>query len=250
MYVNTLSVVIAVFMLVPSVLSGQQVNTRVDSIDLRVNARVQDPDQPQSALLPGGSSAWTGQPIMSETPFSGTSGPAQRPGAMGKTSQSPSLVGVSVWGPSSIAATPSSDISGGQEHTQTVKRWTKAGSSRKLSVMMATAELQSARSGHLQDELSVEQNVPSDSNLKLRKLKRAATRLGRLRIANSFQPKADGYVARWGHDTLGASFSASAMAKKQHESGLLLRYGFNARREREARRKHKYRVSGSNSATR
>jgi hypothetical protein len=99
-----ISVVAAAFTLVPALLSGQAVDSSVQGIDPTVASRVQDPDQPDNALLPGGSSAWTGQPIMSQTQSSGTSGPAQKGGSIAGTNQFPSLVGISTWGPSSSAA--------------------------------------------------------------------------------------------------------------------------------------------------
>jgi hypothetical protein len=93
-----------VFLFVPAVFLGQQVDPSVVAVDPSANSRVQDPDRPASALLPGGSSAWTGQPIMSEMPFAGTSGSAQSFGSTSKANQFPSLSGISLWGTSSSAA--------------------------------------------------------------------------------------------------------------------------------------------------
>jgi hypothetical protein len=235
LYLKTINIVIAAFMLVPGVLSGQAVNVGVAAVDLTVKSRVQDPDRPESALFPGGSTAWTGQPIMSQTQPSGTSGSAQKPGSTSRTSQFPSLVGNSAWGPSGIGTSSSQNASGTQVHTQNVSRWTKAPVSRKLNVMMATAEVQSARPGRAQSEFSVEQNELSDTNLQLRKLKQAAARSVRSRTANPLRSKADAATAsHWG----GGKLSASAIAQQQHESGMLLLYGFNARSNRQ---KHRHR---------
>jgi hypothetical protein len=233
MSLRTINIVVAAFMLVPGVLSGQVVNVGVAAIDLTVKSRVQDPDRPDSALLVGGSTAWTGQPIMRQTQPSGTSGSAQKPGSMSRTSQFPSLVGSSVWGPSSVVASSSLNTSGAQVLTKSVSRWTKAPVSRKLNVMMATAEVRSARPGRAQGELLVEENQLSDSRLQLRKLQQATARSARSRTTNPLRSKADASTAsHWG----GGKLSASAIAQQQHESGMLLLYGFNARSNRQRHR--------------
>src|SRR5580698_4947744 len=104
MHLKTTSIVIAALLLVPRVLPGQQVDPGVNAIDPTVNSRVQDTDFPASALLPGGSAAWMGQPIMTETP----SAPVQRV----RASQFPSLAGTaSKWGPTFSAVSSASDVS-------------------------------------------------------------------------------------------------------------------------------------------
>lgn len=233
--------VITVFLLAPGFLSAQEVNTRVGAIDPAVHSRVQDPDQPDSPLLPGGSSAWTGQPIMSQTPSSAVSGAAQKPGSMSKSSEFPGLVGVSVWGPSAVAPTPSADASSAQEQAPNAKHMTKATVSRKLNVM-AAIEAQSVKSGGLTDEFLVEQNLLSSSNPNLRKLKRATGKSARLRITRPFQGKADAATASlWGAD----NSSSYALGQQENESGMLLHYGFNARSNRRAERKRHHHHKGS-----
>jgi len=98
----------AAFLCEAGVLSAQQVDPGIVPFDPSANSRVQDPDRPDSPLLPAGncswSSPWTLQPIMSGTSFAGTFGPAQNLGPVIKASQFPSLGGTSVWGPSSASA--------------------------------------------------------------------------------------------------------------------------------------------------
>jgi len=101
MRLSTLSIGLAVFIIVPSVLSGQQVDPGVAAIDPSVHSRVQDPDQPSNALLPGGSNSWTGQPTMTPQPSSGPSAAAQRLHLTSGSNQFPSLMDVSSWTPSS-----------------------------------------------------------------------------------------------------------------------------------------------------
>lgn len=108
MYLRTTSIVIAAFLLVPGVLPGQQVDPSVNAIDPTVNSRIQDLDRPDNPLLAGGSVAWTGQPIMSQT----ASVQVQRL----RVSQFPSLVGPSKWAPtfsaeSSASGVPVSEVS-------------------------------------------------------------------------------------------------------------------------------------------
>lgn len=247
MYLKIISAVVAAFLLVPGVLSGQAVNPSVDAIDPAVHSRVQDPDQPDNALLPGGSSAWTGQPIMSQTPTSGASGAGQKPGTTTRTSQFPSLAGLSAWGGSSLTPSSSQSATTSPERVQTASRWTKAAASRKLNVMMAAADVKSAKLGHSDDDfsedaLSIEQKQLADANSKLRKLKQAADRSKRSRITNPFQARADAATAaHWGSDTS----SARALAQHQHESGMLLHSGFNARTAR--KRRHRGTAANANS---
>jgi hypothetical protein len=122
MYPRVASIVIAAFLLVPGVLAGQQVDPGVNAIDPTVNSRVQDSDRPNSASLPGGSAAWTGQPIMSQTP----SVPVQRL----RVSQFPSLAGTtSKWAPtfsalSSASGVPVSDVSALDAAAANASTWT------------------------------------------------------------------------------------------------------------------------------
>ena len=102
------SIVIAALLLVPRVLPAQQADPGVTAIDPTVNSRVQDLDHPDNPLLSGGSTAWTGQPSMSDAP----SAPVQRL----RVNQFPSLVVTSTWAPkySAVATAalgvPTSDV--------------------------------------------------------------------------------------------------------------------------------------------
>jgi hypothetical protein len=259
MYPRIILIAVAVCMLIPRLLSAQEVDPSVQAIDPSVNSRVQDPDSPDNALLPGGSSAWTGQPIMSQTPTtgaSGTSGSPQKTGSASRPSQFPSLVGVSAWGQSSFGSSSSQNASGAQDslsltgartRPQLASRWSRNAFSRKSNVTAASADPQSSRSGRAGDELSVEENRPSNSNLKLRGLKRATQRSTRSRITNPFQAKADAATAaHWGSD----QSSTYALTQQRHESGMLLHYGFNARSDRQAHRKRRKRGAATNSTSR
>jgi hypothetical protein len=238
-----IGLLIAAFVLAPAVLSGQAVDPSLEAIDPSVNSRIQDPDHPDSPLLPGGSSSWTGQPIMSQTQTAGASGAGQKPGSATsgttiRTNQFPSLVGASAWGGSSLAVSSSQTATTTTpEHVQTASRWMKTAASRRLNMMTAAADVKSAKLGHSDDDfsedaLSIEQKQLADANLKLRKLKQAADRSKRSRITNPFQAKADAATAaHWGSDTS----SARALAQQQHESGMLLHSGFNARTARRKR---------------
>jgi hypothetical protein len=254
MYLRTIGTVVAAFLLVPRVLPGQSVSPSVPAIDPTVNSRVQDPDRPDSPLLPGGSSTWTGQPIMSQAPTSGASGGGQKSGSTGsgstiRANQFPSLVGLSAWGGSTL--TPSSSLSATTTpgHAQTASRWTKAAASRKLNATMDAVDVKSAKRGRSDDDfsadaLSIEQKQLADADLKLRKLKQAADRSKRSRITNPFQAKADAATAaHWGSDTS----SSRALAQQQHETGMLLHSGFNARSTRRRKRAHGSSSSNANS---
>ena len=194
------------------------------------------------------STAWAGQPVMSDAPAAGTAGPAPRAGSVRGGSQFPSLVGISVWGLSSAASSSSLNANGARGQTVVARN-------RKRDVTTVTDYMQSARMRRLEDESSVEslavqqaaeraaeQDELSDPHLKLRELKQelkqsaAAARSARLRIANPFQSKADALTVHWGRD----ASSASALGQQQHETGLLMHYGFNARNK--PRRWHRGKV--------
>ena len=231
MRIAVTSFVIAVLLLVPTGLTGQQVDPSVQPFDPSVNARVQDPDHPASALLPGGSSAWTGQPIMSQQP----SGPAQK-GSAGKNSQFPSLTSMSTWGTLSV---PDSSSNAVPDRARSVLPSTKTFLSRKLNTSLATTvDLHSAKSDRIEDEVAAEENqlTRTSAALELRKLRRETSRSlrsARVRVVNPLQAKADASSAgRWHSD----QSSIYALNQQQHEAGMLLHYGFNDRGERRRRR--------------
>jgi len=120
--------VIVILMLACGHLFGQPVDPSVQGVDPSVNVSVQDPDHPDSALLPGGSVAWTGQPVMSHTP----STPAQK-NSGGRGYQFPSLVGMSSWGPSQGVASSASNADA--VRGRTAQPTTKYVLSRKLDEM-------------------------------------------------------------------------------------------------------------------
>jgi hypothetical protein len=257
-------VLIAVLMGAPAILLGQQVDPSVPAIDPTAHARVQDPDQPLSPLLPGGSSAWTGQPIMSEVPSSSAYRSYQKLVSASAASQFSGSTGASTWGPAAVTpSTSSTPLNAGPTpdlaSTNTVRahalsmtlRSKVGGSSRKLNLETMTEQGQSTKAGPSQsgpspeeiaEALGVQQNGSSNSELKLRKLKQANTRSARLRLNNPFQSRSDAATAgRWGAD----SSSTNAMAQQKHESGMLLHYGFNARTERKKHRRHGAAASAS-----
>jgi hypothetical protein len=255
MYLRTTSIVIAAFLLVPRVLPGQQVDPSVNAIDPTVNSSVQDPDRPDNALLPGGSSAWTGQPIMSQTPsvpvqrlrviqfpsLAGTTskwGPtfsavssasdvsatgaaawtgqpimSQAPSVLaqkGRVNQFPSLAGMSTWGITASATDASVLAPGVPDRARSALSSTKTSVSRKLNMRVATGDLHLAKSSSSQDELAL---------LEEKQLTLTSVALELLHA------KADAASAGLWHSD---QSSARALAQQQHESGLLLRYGFNA----------------------
>jgi hypothetical protein len=236
----------AVCLLVPEILSGQEVSIRVDPIDPTVSSRVQDNDAPGTPLLSGGTFAATGQPVMAEARSFGSLGPTPKRGAMSRSYQFPSMLGLSTWGPSSLSASASPDASTVQGSAQNGSRWNKVAALRKLNSTITTAQAESARSVLAREELSAEQAIGRNAavaDFELRKLKQTTARPTRSKIANPFQSKADASTAAlWGRDTS----SAGALAQQQHESGMLLHSGFNARSER---RKHRHRGVASSSSS-
>ena len=218
------AILLAAFMLVPGLLLAQEVNARVDSIDPAAQLRVQDPDRSDNAMVPS------------------SSGSAQR--LTPNANQYPSLSKASVWGPSSLAATPSQGVASIQGRTQGSQRSMRANGTRRLNATTTVAEIQSARLGRLpQAEAgALEANGPANSpKLNLIRLKRAVTRSARIRITSPFQEGKQDTEERWQHD----SSSARALAQQQHESGLLLQQGFNARSERRAHRGHRHHATSS-----
>lgn len=215
-------------------MGAQQIDPSVTPMDPSVNLRVQDPDQPQSALLPGGSNTWTGQPIMSQT-----SSPKQQSGS-NIVSQYPSLAGAaSTWGGLSSLTVGSSDSgtpSGtpGQQSLLSSPK-TKMTLARKLKIMALNSEVQASdRSARMEEALAIEQNLPASAAAKYIQLRRATAKSARVRVKNPFQSKADvTATVRWGADRS----SEYALEQRQHESGMLLHSGFNARTERKRRHK-------------
>jgi hypothetical protein len=287
MHLRTTSIVIATFLLVPGVLPGQQVDASVNAIDPTVNSRVQDPDQPGNALLLGGTAAWTGQPIMSQTPsvpiqrlrviqfpslagvtskwgpkfspISSTTDPSptgasawtgqpimsQAPSVLAqrdRVNQFPSLAGISTWGITASATDASASA-------QSVLSATKTAQSRKRNMTGATGDLRSAKlsSSSSQDELALLEEKQLTLNsvaLELRKLRQEAarsSRLARLKIADPLHATADAASAGLWHSD---QFSARALAQQQHESSLLLHYGFDAHNGTRRQRRRKAHTPG------
>jgi hypothetical protein len=207
------------------------VDPSVGAVDLEVTTRVQDSDHPDSALLPGGSNAWTGQTIMSQT----ASSPI-------RANPFPSLNSVSAWGTfssnsSSVNAGGAGDARDAQHSTSPQTRnqtldasvWSKLTGSRKQYAILAGVELQPTRSNRSIEEFSIDQNEASDPHANMRMLKRATQKTARLRIVNPFQNKADAATARrWS----GSLSSARALEQNRHEEALLLKSGFNAQTQR------------------
>jgi hypothetical protein len=152
---------------------------------------------------------------------------------------------MSTWGtPSVVAAFASTANAAG---ARSALPSTKTLLSRKLNMTMATVDLHSPRSSSIQDDLAAEENqlTRTSAALELRKLRQEtarSTRSARIRIANPLRAQADAVSAgRWHSDQL----SAYALSQQQHESAMLLHYGFNARTERHRRHRGKVHTLGS-----
>jgi len=223
---------IVILMLVPGWLRGQAVDPSVPIPDPSVDVRVQDVDHPISALLPGGSVAWTGQPVMSHP----SAVPGQKnPGSGGN--QFPSLVGTSNWGPSQGVASSTSSAAVGQ--TPSARPLKKSSLSRKLDEMMASVDLHSAKTSSSRDELLLEQAqlTRNSAALTLRSMRQVASRSARERATNPLRSSADAAAGgRWQAD----QSSARVLAQQQHESNLLLKSGYGAPKKRRWHRGKKH----------
>jgi len=223
--------VIPILLLVPCSLLGQQVDPSVQVPDLSVKARVQDVDHPDSALLPGGSVAWTGQPIMIQK-----SPDAAQKGSSLKSNPFPSLTSMSTWG--GVSSTTSSNSSAGVVRPRSVLTSSKSALSRKLNTMLMTRlDLHPANTDLTVEELAAEENqlTRTSAALELHKLRQQTSRSrpARLRVANPLVAKADAATTgRWHAD----QFSANALEQQRHEGALLLRHGYTARKK--GRRRH------------
>jgi hypothetical protein len=234
MHLRTPTIVVAICMLLPGCLLGQAVDPSVSAIDPFVNVSVQDPDHQDSALLPGGSNAWNGQPTMWQMPPA----TAQKSSG-GRVNQFPSLVGTSVWGTSSLSQASASNT--GVVRARTSQAAVKLDLSRKLDRTLALVDLNAQKSSVSQDELALAlaENSPTRTSaaLELRKLRQDAAhsaRSARVKIANPLQASADAASAgRWHSDET----SIYALAQKEQNSDLLLRYGFGA--QSKPRRHHR-----------
>jgi hypothetical protein len=251
--------VVTVLMLVSGAVLGQQVDPSVQPVDPSVNPRVQDVDRPDSALLPGGSSSWTGQPIMSQTP----SGATEKDFAV-NSGLFPSLTSMSTWGTTPLAAPSSSNSDGavptpvaGSASSNTKKLRlrneslaAKLGRYRKLNAPAADSDAQSSRSATIDDALleqALKQLMGTGGAAALQKLRQETARSSRstrTRIYNPLRAKADAASAsRWQSD----QSSDYALKQQQHETGVLLQNGFYDRTERRRRhhRRGALRTSGS-----
>jgi hypothetical protein len=150
----------------------------------------------------------------------------------GRVNQFPSLAGMSTWSPISFAfATDHFDASasapGVPDRVRRGLLSTKR-AARKLNMTVATVDLYSAKSISSQDELAAEQNQRTGTSaaLELRKLRQETSRSARERITNPLRASADAATAgRWHSD----QSSLRALTQQQHEAGMLLHYGFDAR---------------------
>lgn len=236
---RTILIAVATLTLVPVTFYGQVVDPSVPAYDPSVNASVQDPDHPDSALLPGGSAAWTGQPIMSQAATSAQPGSA-------RGNQFPSLTPASWWAGVSTSALSASSGSASLQSTNVAQdrnqmpgasKWTRLTGTRKRNRTLVDFELQSQKTNRSTDEFSTQQNESSDPKAKLRMLRRAGQRTARVRTVNPFQNSADATTSgRW-HGSLS---SASALEQRRHEEALLVMRGYNAQTERRRRRSHRH----------
>lgn len=250
MRLHNLIIAISVLMFVPLGVFGQQVDPSVQPVDPSVNPRVQDVDRPGSPLLPGGSAAWTGQPIMSQASFA----PTQKDSATGSVvnnGQFPSLGSMSAWGPAPVpssipnsdnaSATPGVASATSKSDNNRVPSGSlakKIEQYRKLDTLAAD-NTQSARSATIDDALvarELNQLTGASGVLAVQKLRREtarSTRSTRTKIYDPLRAKADAASAgRWQSD----QSSDYALKQQQHETGALLQNGFYDRDEQ--RRRH------------
>jgi len=239
MRMNTKTAVITtVFLLVPCGFLGQQIDPSVQPVDPSVNPRVQDVDHPDSALLPGGSSAWTGQPIMSQMPSAST----QKDSAP-KNSQFPSLTSMSTWGTTSVVDSSASNARNVLDRARGGLPSRKTSLSRKLNMTLATTlDLHSTNTDRVEEETAAAENqlTRTSAALELRELRRETSqstrsaRLARLRAANPLVNKADAASAGLWHSD---QSSAYALNQQQHETNALLQHGFTPKKK--PRRRHR-----------
>jgi len=236
MRMNTKTAIITtVFLLVPGGLLGQQVDPSVQPVDPSVNPRVQDVDHPDSSLLPGGSSAWTGQPIMSQMPAAST----QKDSAL-KNNQFPSLTSVSAWGTTSVVDSSASNAGSAPDRARGGLPSRKTSLSRKLNMTLATnLGLHSTNTDRVEEETAAAENqlTQTSAALELRALRREtsrSTRSVRPKTVNPLVAKADAATAGgWRSD----QFSANALEQRRHDEAVLMQHGYTTGKK--ARRWHR-----------
>lgn len=230
------SIVAAAFLCLQALVWGQAVDPSVSTIDLSVNARVQDSDLPDTSQFPGPSGSWTGQLNMPPA-----SAPSVQTGAS-RPSQFPSLTGMSSWGGVPFNAsnpqtgsTPPQTSSATQDRNAlfSASQWTKLTGSRKRTMVLSDLEVEPKKS-NATDEFSAERNESADPKAQARMLKRAQQKTARVKIVNPFQNKADATNAgRW----RGTVLTASSLEQQRHQEALLLHRGYGANDERRRRRR-------------
>jgi hypothetical protein len=235
----TAALITTAFSLVPCGLVGQQVDPSVQPVDPSANVRVQDVDRPDSALLPGGSNAWTGQPIMSQT----SSLPAQKSSAV-KSNQFPSLTGVSTWGTTPVSELAASNTTQAPDRARGAQPSSKFPLSRKTGTKIATVDVQLAKSNATEEEIAEQEKLEEENQqarnnnggLNLHKLRQEtarSTRSTRTRVTNPLRAKADAASSgRWHSD----QSSSYALNQQQHEENSRLQNGYYDR----ALRRRKY----------
>ena len=236
MRMNTKTAIITtVFLLVPCGFLGQQIDPSVQPVDPSVNPRVQDVDHPDSALLPGGSSAWTGQPIMSQMPSAST----QKDSAP-KNSQFPSLTSMSTWGTTSVVDSSASNAGSAPDRARGGLPSRKTSLSRKLNMTLATnLGLHSTNTDRVEEETAAAENqlTQTSAALELRQLRRETSRTNRsarLKTVNPLVNNADAASAGLWHSD---QSSAYALNQQQHEANVLLQHGYTPRKK--PRRRHR-----------
>ena len=168
-------------------------------------------------------STWAGQPTMGQGPAAA----AQK----APVSQFPSLTSMSTWDItfSALAMDAARSAVAAPDRGRNALA-SKTASSRKLNMKVASADLRSAKSSTIQDELALlEQNQMTSSSVavELRKLRVEAarsSRSARLKLADPLHAKADVASGGLWHSD---QSSARALAQQQHAAGLLLQNGFN-----------------------
>jgi hypothetical protein len=224
-------------------LCGQAVDPSVGVVDLSVKTRVQDTEHPDSPLSPGASGQSTGAlPTILITQTATQTPPTQT--GSSHFSQFPSLTSMSSWvGASSstlsagMESTPSQSTNVAESRRPALSRLTV---SRKPNMILAGVDVEPAKSNRSPNEHSAEGNAPSDTDAKLRMLKRAEQKAARLRVKNPFQDKADAVNAgRWN----GTALSARALQRQRHQEGERLLNGYDTDSEQRRRRRRSQRGS-------
>jgi hypothetical protein len=211
--------------------AGQEVNARVESIDMNARTRVQDPDAVPQPSLPASTmpTPWDAQAASEKAANRQTSDPSRKTAT--PLQNQPSLatwVGSPMSGSASTGATPSFLGTDGQRSSNSVKP-SSLTAKRKFGVLPSKIDAIESRNlklGDVSEDLAaLTQNrnaVGGQLRAKLATAKRAAQRAGRIKTT-SLLPTTRTQQSRWDD---GGMANAAALNEQSHEGNLLLRYGY------------------------